>query len=352
MTRVGLRCDAGPRTGVGHLVRCVALAEELTRRDVDVCFLSDLGGLSWPRHLLESRGLSWTPAPGTVDALVAAAEGRDLDAVVLDSYDLPPGTGAALRADRRAVLAIVDGDLRDQVADLYVDQNLDAENVSPPLPPGAERLAGLPYALIREAVRRLRPAQPRPSRATGSPKVVCFFGGTDAYRAAPTIARLLVDTAAPCDATVVAADDGLRAELAALPVRTGQRIEVIAPTDELPALLADADLAVSASGTSTWELLCLGVPSALVWVVDNQQAGYQRTVARRLAVGLGHLAGLADGGPDRHAAVAALRGLLTDADGRADLGRRAWHAVDGRGVQRVADELLRRVAVATHSAGA
>ena len=30
--RVGLRCDAGATRGVGHLVRCVALAEELARR--------------------------------------------------------------------------------------------------------------------------------------------------------------------------------------------------------------------------------------------------------------------------------------------------------------------------------
>ena len=67
----------------------------------------------------------------------------------------------------------------------------------------------------------------------------------------------------------------------------GQRFEIIAPTDDLPKLLAGADLAVSASGTSTWELLCLGLAAALVWVVDNQIIGYERTIARGYAAGLG-----------------------------------------------------------------
>jgi spore coat polysaccharide biosynthesis predicted glycosyltransferase SpsG len=343
MTRFGFRCDAGPRTGVGHLVRCVALAEELTRRGVDVRFLSDLGGLPWARLLLDDRGLAWTAPPATAGALASTAVALGLDAVVLDSYELSPEHGAQLRAGGRTVLAIVDGDLRGQQADLYLDQNLDAEHSSPPLPPGAVRLAGLPYTLLRDAVRSRRPARPRLPEAARTPRVVCFFGGTDAYRAAPTVGRLLVSTAARFDATVVAADDGLRAEVAALPVGAGQRIDVIAPTDELPALLADADLAVSASGTSTWELLCLGVPAALVWVVDNQELGYRRTVDRGLAVGLGHLPALVDGGPEHDRAGALLHRLLTDARWRADLGRRAWQTVDGRGVARVADELLGRL---------
>lgn len=343
MTRVGFRCDAGPRTGVGHLVRCVALAEELTRRGVGVLFLSDLGGLPWARQQLDSRGLPWAPAPATSQALAGAADRWCLDAVVLDSYLLPADTGAVLRAHGRAVLAVVDGDLRGQAADLYVDQNLDAERSAPPLPPGAERLAGLDYALLRGAVRRLRPDRPRPTDARHPPRVVCFFGGTDAYRAAPTVGRLLVSTAAGFDATVVAANGDLHAELAALPVRAGQRISVIGPTDELPALLAGADLAISASGTSTWELLCLGVPAALVWVVDNQQLGYDRTVARGLAAGLGHLAGLADGGGGQHRAATVLRELLEDGQRRTDLARRAWQAVDGQGVARVADRLLHRI---------
>lgn len=342
--RVGIRCDAGPRIGVGHLMRCVALAEELTRRGVGVRFLSDLGGLSWARRQLTSRGFDVEPAPGTPAELLRTAERRRLDAMVLDSYELPAATGATLRGSGRTVLAIVDGDLRGQQADIYLDQNLDADLAAPPLPAGAVRLAGIDFALLRGAVRLLRPARPRVADAGRTPRVVCFFGGTDAYRAAPVIARLLAGTGAPFDATVVAADDALRVEVLAVARGAGQNIDVVAPTDELPTLLAGADLAVSASGTSTWELLCLGVPAALVWVVDNQIDGYGRTVRRRLAAGLGHLPSLVPASGAWQQATEVLRALLTAPDARAGLADRGWCTVDGAGVERVADELLARCA--------
>lgn len=329
MTAVGIRCDAGARTGVGHLVRCVALAEELTARGVQVHFLSDLGGVAWAEAQLAQRGLSRHPAPRDEAGLVSAIRRLGLSALVIDSYTLPPTHSTAVRAAGTPVLAIVDGDRRGQDADIYLDQNLDAV-----LDSGTVRLAGLDYALLRSSVRRLRPRSAPVSSSGRTPRVVAFFGGTDAYRAAPRIARLLTDTAAPFEATVVAADATLRAELLAVRADEGQRFEIIDPTDRLPGLLADADLVVSASGTSTWELLCLGRAAALVQVVDNQIQGYERTIAHGYAAGLGRLGALDEN------AVTTLRRLLLNPGERTALAVRGWAAVDGRGAERVADVLL------------
>jgi spore coat polysaccharide biosynthesis predicted glycosyltransferase SpsG len=336
---VGIRTDAGAQRGVGHLVRCVALAEELVERGVAVKFLSDLGGLTWAEQQLVRRGLPWHPAPYDPVGLVAACERLELDALVIDSYTLPAEHSVAVRRTGRPVLAVVDGDFRGQTADIYVDQNLDAVIDAD----GAVGLAGLDYALLRSSVRELRPSSApvlagHDKRATSrTPKVVAFFGGTDAYRAAPQLARLLTATGVAFDATVVAADDGLRADLVAVDTGPGQHFEIISPTDELPKLLAGADLAVSASGTSTWELLCLGLASALVWVVDNQILGYERTVAHGYAAGLGRLGQFTDKSVD------VLRELLTRPGSRSALAVRAWEAVDGRGAERVADALLAAV---------
>ncbi|WP_229076206.1 PseG/SpsG family protein [Actinoplanes sp. DH11] len=328
---IGIRCDAGPRTGVGHLVRCVALAEELTARGVDVHFLADLGGVAWAEAQLEQRGLPWHPAPYDAVGLVAAARRLELGALVVDSYTLAPQQSAAVRAAGFPVLAVVDGDPRGQSADIYVDQNLDAV-----LTDGEVRLAGLDYALLRSAVRQLRPVVAPVHSSTRTPKVVAFFGGTDAYRAAPHVARLLTRTAAAFDATVIAADESLRDELLAVDAGPGQHFEIIGPTDHLPKLLTGADLVISASGTSTWELLCLGRAAALIWVVDNQIQGYERTVAHGYAAGLGRLGELGD------EAVGTLRQLLTDPARRTAVAARGWAAVDGKGVERVADALLLR----------
>jgi spore coat polysaccharide biosynthesis predicted glycosyltransferase SpsG len=249
--------------------------------------------------------------------------------MVIDSYVTDPACAASLREAGVTVLAIVDGDTRGQRADIYLDQNLGAEGH-----PGGTWLAGVRYALLRDSVRILRPAAPR-SRRTDVPRVLCFFGGTDAADAAPAAIKLAAATEAPFAATVVAAREETAKALAAIPLTPGQCVTPIAPTDRLPALAADADLVVSAAGTSTWELLCLGVPTALMRVADNQRIGYDATVARGLTAGLGSVTTPA---PD---AIQVLHNLLTDPAARTALAARGYGLIDGRGRERVAAMLIR-----------
>ncbi|MCK2221436.1 hypothetical protein MF672_047675 [Actinomadura sp. ATCC 31491] len=313
--RIGFRCDAGAGSGVGHLVRCVALAEELRSRGAAAVFLGSVRDSPWALSQLRDRDLPLTPAPERPDALAALARTLALDAVVLDSYHLPPGTGAELRRAGLPVLAIVDGDPLGQDADLYLDQNLGAERRHFPAGPV---LAGARYVLLRDSVR----GRARVRGGGGVPRVLCFFGGTDAAGVVPAWAAALRATGVPFTATVVSP----------VPFEAGGPIEVVPPTDRLPELMAAADLVVTAAGSAIWELLHLGVPMALTWVADNQLLGYDELVGRGVAAGLG-----GEPGPE---AVAVLARLLSDPAAREEHGRRAGGLVDGRGRERVADALL------------
>jgi len=336
--RIGIRCDAGPTTGVGHLVRGIALAEELTSRGAQVVFLGDVGGVAWAERELSGRDLPLLPGPSTPSDLVRAVGDLKLDGLVVDSYTLDPECAGAVRAFGVPVLAIVDGETRGQEPDLFLDQNLDAELAD--VPTSVPRLAGLRYVLLRDSVRRLRPAAPLTVHE-GRPRLLAFFGGTDAFGAGPVVTRLVLATGVPVDVTVVAGSPSLRAALADLTPGDGQELRIIDPTDRLPEYIAAADVVVSASGTSTWELLCLGAAAAMVWVVDNQWLGYERVMARGLTAGIGLLADLADPASSAaSSAVDTLRELLTNPAVRAELSARAMAVVDGRGRERVADAFL------------
>ena len=238
-------------------------------------------------------------------------------------------------------LAIVDGELRGAEADLYVDQNLGSELDRPELPAGAVRLAGLDYVLMRDEVLAHRPdAEPDRRTARERPEVFAFFGGTDAYGAGPPVVRALAGTGLAFDATVVAPRPELADAIAAVPLADGQRVEVIGPTSRLAETVANADLVISASGTSTWELMCLGATAGLVCVVDNQVMGYERAVATGAAAGVGVLSELR---ADPATATEVLGELLTDSDERLRLARAGWRLVDGLGRRRVVDALLERV---------
>lgn len=337
-------CDAGPRLGVGHVMRCLALAEELVARGVAVTLIADLAEVPWVADQVRRQGVEVLPPVGDdpVAARIELVRALAPSAVVVDSYLLPSRFYDILYAAGAThgwrVLALVDGDPADRVADLYLDQNIGAERDDWPIPDFARRLAGLDYALLRGEVTAHRPDSPRADRAddTGAvPRVLAFFGGTDAYAVAPRAVDLLVATGVRWEATVVAATPTIRAALDGVATAPGQRLTVIEPTDDLPARVAAADVVVSAAGTSSWELLCLAAASAFVCVADNQRVSYRRIVEEGLGVGLGTVADLA-GGP----ACAALTALLIDPDRRASLRRAAWSRVDGRGRSRVADALL------------
>ncbi|RLP87502.1 spore coat protein [Micromonospora sp. BL4] len=344
--RVGLRCDAGPRRGVGHLVRSLALGEEFLARGSRVEMFGAVEGVGWAAAQLAARGIPLHPGPPTVAELVETARRHQLDVMVVDSYELEPAAAGALRAAGVLTLAVVDGDTRGQDADLYLDQNFGTEIAAP-----AQRLlAGVRYALLRDSVVAARPPAPRTATPVSRPRVLAFFGGTDAVGAAPVLARVLLSTGHPMDLTVVVGRPEVEAELAAVTTGRGQSLRPVPPTDELPALIGAADLVVSAAGTSTWELCCLGAPAALVCVVDNQRESYRRVVEHGLVAGLGELPELAAGGlagrAARAAAARTLTGLLASPARRAALSARAWSTVDGLGRRRVADAVLEARAAA------
>src|SRR5690606_17833877 len=179
-----------------------------------------------------------------------------------------------------------------------------------------------------------------PNAVKSTPRVLCFFGGTDALGGAPPLVRLLTRTEMDFDATVVAARPSIHRELSSIDPKARQSLTLIDPTDDLPELINAADLVVSATGRSTWELFCLGASTALVWVADNQRTSFERVIGHGLAAGLGSLADLRQG-PGAAAAIETLRILLADPDVRAQIACRAWHAVDGDGRTRVVDEIVK-----------
>lgn len=329
---MAIRCDALAALGTGHLVRQSALAEEWVARGHRVSLYGDCD-VEWARSLVERLGLGFIPPRDDLAEQFAADR---VDAVVIDGYEFPAEMGRSLRGAGFAVAAMVDGDFgRHQEADLYVDQNLGSED-----PGRSGWLVGPRYVLLRDVVRSRR-GEPRAKNRP--PKVLVVFGGSDPFAGAPVAIELLLSTGLHAQVVVVAASPERRAELEALETGEGQSLEVVPTQDDLPGLALTCDFVVSAAGSSTWEFACLGIPTGLVCVVDNQVTAYE-AATESLAVPVGQLGHLRDDERARDDARAALARLLTDPGHRDRLGAGGRLLVDGDGRVRVADaieELLR-----------
>lgn len=357
--RIFVRTDASQRIGTGHVMRCLTLAASLRDRGAEVRFLcrtlvgnliaairsagfavDELGGsLACAPGPQDPAHAAWLEAPWETDAresaaAIAARGGADW--LVVDHYALDARWQRAAAAGSR-VFVIDDIADREHACACLLDQNLyDAPEAryAARIPGDSALLLGPGYALLRPAFAAARGRLgPRDGRVR---RVLVFFGGAD-----PTGAALLAVEAlshprfAALEADVVAGALNPRSD--ALRAACGRRPGTVfhAQAGDMAALMARADLALGAGGTSTWERCCLGLPSLTAWVADNQRE-LTETLARHGA--------LIDLGPGLSLDVAriesALDACLADPERLAACSRLSLDLADGSGAERVAGFLF------------
>jgi len=332
--RVLIRCDGGGPLGVGHLVRSLALVEELRRRGHDALVAGHLEG-DLARRLLEAADvplLAMPPArPGDeVAAAVALLADHPAEVLHVDHYDLQP-LPAGVRLPGGALLSSMEeGSFGRRSADVVVDPTLGAQREDRPDDGSARVLRGSGFAAVRQRVRDQRRVAPgeQPERAR---RVLVQMGGTDPLGLTPLVVRALGRTGLPLEVSVVIRRDRAAQVREAADAAPRLALDLHEPAADVTALLGSHDLVVSAAGTTVWELCCVGAPMALVQAVANQQDGYARVVAAGAATGLGGPPDVADA--ERAGQV--LRELLLDQQGRQAMAASAAGIVDGLGAWRI-----------------
>jgi spore coat polysaccharide biosynthesis predicted glycosyltransferase SpsG len=327
--RVGIFCDLGPTVGAGHAVRSSALAAALLRRGVTPVLLCDEEHVPWVGRQAREQGIEVQQATD-VESVIDGRFGM-WSGLVIDSYRITGRQWLAVRDLGVPVLAVDDLADRELPVDLVVNQNVAAATYDYRAITSARVLTGPKFALIRESVARARPQTPRPRSAHNEAlRVLAVLGGTDAAGASAELTERLVAGDAPAHVRVLTADARARERIEGLPLRPGWTVEALPPAPDIERHMLWADAAVSAAGSTVWELCCLGVPMALVTAAGNQQDNYSELVRRGLVIGLGSLA-------DGPGALANVDRILDPAL-LVEIAARAWRTVDGRGAHRVADE--------------
>ncbi len=325
MSHVALRCDASAAGGIGHLVRAISVADAARAAGHTVVLAGSIDSPLAKRLLAEAE-LEVTPAPEDLEVL-AAEQG----AAVVHVDDYATGTDALDRVRSCGALlsSMEDGTFGRRPADVVVDSTIRAERIGRPDDGSGTVLLGISYAPMRAEVRAARERRAAESHDLGrGARVLIVMGGTDATGAAGTLAAVCTAAEGVDHVSVIAPEhswEAVRAE-------AGDAIELLAPSPEFLERASTADLVVSAAGTTAWELACIGVPSLLVAVVENQRAGYEAALAERIARGLGSLEAVR---AEPSAATAEVERAVADL--RAE---RSWtpvgrEKVDGHGAERI-----------------
>jgi UDP-2,4-diacetamido-2,4,6-trideoxy-beta-L-altropyranose hydrolase len=336
--RLVVRADATAEIGTGHLQRCLTLATAWR----------NLGGLVTFCGRCESPGLARLvqseadvvveppavhPDPADLDCLldVLSAPAPERSVVVLDGYQFNRAFQSAVR-HVRPLLAIDDLGLeRNPDVDLMLNQNIHAPDLAYCRQSSTRYLLGLSYALLRTEFQAYAAWQRvHPSRAR---RLLVTMGGSDIDGAT---LRVLDALSSVEDLEVRVIVGGINPHLNAILERAGQRphISVVRETDQMALEMASADVAISASGGTSWELAFMGLPSLLIALADNQEPLARGLDAAGAAIDLGRAEAL-----DLEVLRHELLDLRDEGPRRKTMSERGRQLLDGRGAERVAAAL-------------
>jgi UDP-2,4-diacetamido-2,4,6-trideoxy-beta-L-altropyranose hydrolase len=360
--RLVFRADSSLDLGAGHIMRCLTLAERLKEGGAAVAFIcrdlpGNLMGFMQSRSF-EVRSLpipaagssrdrgshkyaAWLGVDWQEDAAQTAAlleRGPEpVDWLIIDHYALDRGWQLRLRPRVRKIMVIDDLANRPHDCDLLLDQNYFANlehRYDGLAPPHCVTLLGPRYALLRpEFLQARRDLRQRDGKVR---RIMIAFGGSDpsneTTKALEAVSRLNRSDIAVD--VVVGAANPHRASIEALCTRLpGARLHC--QVSYMARLMTEADLAIGAGGTSTWERCCLGLPTLTISIAANQEETTRDLAGAGVSWYLGPKQRVS--GDDIYAALVT---LMADAGPLASMGERCAALVDGQGAGRVVSTML------------
>lgn len=371
-SNVLVRVDASLVMGTGHVMRCLTLADALTADGMSCTFVCrEFAGHMC--NLIETRGhkvarlpspavrledsssndgagsspttlyafwLGVSQADDARDTLMVLAGGA-ADVVVVDHYALGAEWESSLRAHCETILAIDDLADRDHDCDVLLDQNLGrlVTDYDGLVPLHCQRLIGPRYALLRPEFAVLR-SESLARRSDGKCRhILVTMGGVDSDNATGLVLTALESACLAADmrVTVVLGASAPWKESVQIQAQ-GMRLktEIVVNATNMAELMRDADLAIGAAGSTSWERCCMGLPTLQLVLADNQRQIARALDSRGAAVSI-----------ERHRLAESIgtvcANLLRDPRDMIAMSNAAASVTEGLGATRVAESLMRGV---------
>lgn len=336
-----VRADASSRIGVGHVMRCLALGQAWRELGGGVHFVcADLPESVRDRLFEEGFAVTGIHAqPGDERDANATREitQRTQPAwIVLDGYGFDSCYQQAVKADNTRLFMIDDyAHLDRYTPDLLLNQNLFVEEtLYRDRASHTMLLLGSRFALLRREFTG-RNGQSREIEPVAR-RILVTLGGSDPDNVTLHVIRALSLVDIPNLEAVVVVGGGNpnyeRLLKAATDVPYQLRLERNTP--HMPELMAWADVAISAGGSTCWELACMGLPHLILVLAENQRSIAEALAREDRDLNLGWFHECTE---DRIAER--VYALMTDQHRRAKLSRRGQKLIDGLGARRTAETL-------------
>ena len=331
--RLFIRTEASPQIGMGHFMRCFAIAEAARAQNIEVTFLLNDMAEAVIRRLAQigAKGIKIGGGLGSAADFMVMGElnlTRD-DWLLIDSY---AATEAYIALQKNAArVAVIDdlNALESFECDLLINPAQAARPVDYERKTRAKLLLGPDYALIRQEFRQASPLK-KAFSVTKATAVTIMFGGSDPMQLTGKCAEAVHEILPDMDIRLIAGPANPHTDDLLALARKDGRITVFISPDSVADVLADSALVITAAGGSMGEVAAMGLPALVLVAYDNQAAVLKACPFPVIDV----RAGLPDN------LGARVKALVADPARLAAITHQAHAVVDGLGPERIVEVML------------
>ncbi len=275
--RLIIRADSNKKIAMGHVMRCLSIADAVKTLGGDVLFVT---ASEDPRDLISSRGYACTvmntnydDTLGELDKFIPIIEGHDPDMIMCDGYYF--STEYFRRINKYAKTAYIDDYGRDAFpVNLLVNYNIYGTEIAyDNLYKGAmtdlpRLLLGTKYTPLRQAFIGVKPIRIKKDEKM---RILVSTGGADLCGMAKAVAVAYMRRPVPnTELGILVGPFNKDRDYLSEISKKYDALTIYQNITDMPAFLEQFDIALSASGSTTYELCRMGIPTCLFSSADNQ----------------------------------------------------------------------------------
>ena len=325
--RIAIRADGSSLMGMGHLVRCGAIAREFMKRGHRVRFFARKEAREWLKEMgFDHVVLTAGTMPSETGEFIRGLMDWGAEAALIDSYELT--LECYQRILDQVPTIVIDDYLRlPYSATCLVNTNFYGSSLD--YIEGCQMeylLTGEKYAILREEFLGYQPVtfNDRVSR------ILVTMGGADLRNYTPVVLRALQDLAGVEIVVVIGPAFQNTPEIREAARKCVGKCRLVVEPKSMAELMSSCDIAVSAAGSTVYELCYMGIPTFLISQADNQNLIFNYFAEKGSMLCLGDY--LQVGEEEIRRAVLS---LMEDDQLRRQMRSELTSLVDGRGVERV-----------------
>lgn len=355
--KIVFRVDSSSSIGSGHIIRCLTLAHALSRGGTEINFICR----ELPGHgiaLIIANGFNVIPLPyskhdaeatehlslyqrwlGTTQenelaAINTVLKGLNgsIDWLIVDHYALDWQWEKQFKSGAQRLMVIDDLANRQHDCDLLLDQNFYSNpslRYAKLAPKNCIQLLGPHYALLRdEFVQERKNAKVRDKLD----KVLIFFGAVDlTNETKKAILACLEISNIKHIKVIVGYANPYKEEIESL-CNFYSRLSYYCNIQNMAELMVGVDLAIGAGGSTTWERCCMGLPTMVIPIAENQIESANTLNSAGIIKKIDDL--------KEQDLVTYLQFLIANLSALTAMSEKCFDIVDGKGAERVVAAML------------